>query len=133
MSAASNYLENKILDHVIGGSDYTRPATIYFALFTVAPSDAGGGTEVSGNGYARVAMTNNSTNFPAASGGSKTNAVAVVFPTATGNWGTVSHYGVFDASSGGNLIVHGAMTTAKLVENGDTASYPVSSFSLTVS
>lgn len=133
MSAASDYLENKILDHIVGGGDYTRPANLYFAFFTVAPTDAGGGTEVSGNGYARVAMTNNSTNFPAASGGSKTNGVAIVFPTATGNWGTITHYGVFDAASGGNLLFHGALSASKLVENGDTPSYPVSSMTFTVS
>lgn len=131
MSAASDYLENKILDHILGGVDFTRPATVHFAFFTIAPTDAGGGTEVTGGGYARVAVTNNSTNFPTASGGSKSNGTAIVFPTASAGWGTVSHYGVFDAASGGNLLFHGALSAAKLVETGDTPSYPVGAMTFT--
>lgn len=127
MAALSDYLENKILDHILGGVDFARPANIHFALYTVGPTDSGGGTEVSGNGYSRLAMANNSTNFPAASGGSKSNGAAIVFPTATGNWGTITHVGIFDAASGGNLLWHGALSAAKLVESGDTPSYPVSS------
>lgn len=103
----SDYLENKILDHVLGGGDYTRPATVYVGLFTTAPSDTGGGTEVSGGSYARVAVTNNATNFPAASSGSKSNGTAITFPAATANWGTVVAFGIFDASSGGNLLYWG--------------------------
>lgn len=133
MSAASDYLENKILDHILGGSDLTRPSTVYFAFFTAAPSDAGGGTEVSGGSYARVAVTNNSTNFPAAVGGSKSNGTAIVFPTASAGWGTITHYGVFDAASGGNLLFHGALAASKLVETGDTPSYPVGAMTFTAS
>jgi len=83
----SNYLENKVLDHVLGGGDYTRPATVYVALYTVAPSDTGGGTEVTGGSYARAAVTNNSTNWPAASGGEKSNGTEITFETATASWG----------------------------------------------
>lgn len=81
----SNYLENALLDHALGGGNYTRPATVYIALFTVAPSDAGGGTEVSGNNYSRAAVTNDATNFPAASGGAKSNGVAITFATPSGS------------------------------------------------
>lgn len=102
--AKSTYLANKVLDHVLGGGDYTRPATVYLALFTVAPSDSGGGTEVSGNAYARKAVTNDSTNFPAASAGSKTLATDVVWPAPTGSWGTVVAVALFDASTAGNLL-----------------------------
>ena len=97
----SDYLENEILDHVLGGGDFTRPATVYLALFTVTPTDAGGGTEVTGGAYARVAVTNNATNFPAASGGSKSIGAQFDFPEATANWGTVVALGIFDASTAG--------------------------------
>jgi hypothetical protein len=86
MAGKSEYLENAILDHVLGGPDYTRPGTLYIALYTVAPTDAGGGTEVAGGSYARVAVTNNSTNFPAAAGGAKTNGTLIEFAEATANW-----------------------------------------------
>lgn len=101
----SDYAENKVLDHIFGGGDFTRPATLHLALFTTVPNDAGsGGVEVSAAGYARVAVTNNSTNFPAASGGIKSNGTAINFATATTSWGNVKAVGVYDASSGGNLI-----------------------------
>ena len=80
----SNFLELEILDHVFRNSAYTAPSTIYVALFTSAPNDAGGGTEVSGNGYARQSMA-----FSAASSGSIANSGSVEFPTATGDQGTI--------------------------------------------
>lgn len=119
----SNYLENKVLDHVLGGGDYTRPSTVYVALYTSAPNDAGGGAEVSGGSYARVAVTNDTTNWPAASGGAKSNGTDIVFPTATANWGTVVAFGILDASSGGNLLYWADLTTSKVVSNGDTAKF----------
>lgn len=100
----SDYLESKVLDHLLGRTTYTAPATVYVALYTTAPTDAGGGTEVSGGGYARKAVTNDATNWPAASGGSKANGTAIAFPEATANWGTVVAWGLFDASSDGNLL-----------------------------
>lgn len=100
----SNFLELELLDHVFGAAAYTAPATLYVAAFTVAPSDTGGGTEVTGGAYARVAVTNNATNFPAASAGLKSNGTAITFPQATASWGTVVGIGIFDASSGGNLL-----------------------------
>jgi hypothetical protein len=125
MSALSDYLENEIADHILGGGDYTRPATVYAALFTSGPTDAGGGTEVSGSGYARVAITNNLTNWPAASGGTKANGTAISFPSASGSWGTVTHFAIFDATSGGNMLLHGALSASKTVGSGDTPSFGV--------
>lgn len=122
----SDYLENQILDHVLGGGDYTRPATVYVALYTVAPTDSGGGTEVSGGSYARVAVTNNATNWPAASGGSKANGTAIAFPEATADWGTVLAWGIFDAASGGNLLYYGTLAANKTISTGDTASFAAS-------
>lgn len=98
----SNFLELSILNHWLGNSAYSAPATVHFALFTVAPTDAGGGTEVTGGSYARVVVTNNLTNFPSAN--PKSNAGAITWPTATADWGTIVAVGVFDAASSGNLL-----------------------------
>lgn len=126
----SDYLENKVLDHVLGGPDYTRPATVYAALYTTSPADAGGGTEVSGGGYARVAITNNSTNWPPAAGGAKANGTDIVFPTATASWGTIVAVGLFDALTGGNLLYWATLDTPKDVGAGDTARISTGSFTL---
>lgn len=133
MSAAADYLENKILDHIFGGSDYTRPATLYIALFTSAPTDAGGGTEVSGGSYARAAVTNNSTNFPAAVAGSKSNATALTFAAATGAWGTVTHVAIFDSLTGGNMLFSGALNASKTIQSGDVYSISIGQLVITAS
>ena len=121
----SDYLENKLLDHVLGGADYTRPATVYVALYTVAPTDAGGGTEVSGGAYARVAVTNNATNFPAASGGAKSNGTEIIFPEATASWGTVVALAILDAAAAGNFLYWADLTTSKAIASGDTVKFAV--------
>ena len=121
----SDYLENKLLDHVLGGADYTRPATVYVALYTVAPTDAGGGTEVSGGAYARVTVTNNATNFPAASGGAKSNGTEIIFPEATASWGTVVALAILDAAAAGNFLYWADLTTSKAIASGDTAKFAV--------
>lgn len=120
----SNYLENVLLDHQLGGPDYVRPATVYIALYTVAPTDAGGGTEVSGGNYSRVALTNDATNFPAASGGNKSNGTTIAFPVPSAGWGVVTHFGIFDASSGGNLLRWGPLSISKTVDPGDLINFP---------
>lgn len=127
MGSKSDYLENKVLDGVLGGPALSLAATVYVALFTVAPSDAGGGTEVTGGSYARVAVTNNATNFPAAAGGSKSNGTEITFVEATASWGTIVASAVFDAASGGNMLLHGTVTTPKAIESGDTARFPAGS------
>lgn len=127
----SDFLENKVLDHLLGATTYTPPATLYMGLFTANPSDSGGGTEVTGGSYARVSVTNNTTNWPAASGGSKSNGTAITFPTATANWGTVTAFGIFDASTAGNLLFWGTLTTSKAVDNGDTASFASGALTVT--
>jgi len=131
MAGKSDYLENKVLDFLLGGVSYTPPATVYIALFTAAPTDAGGGTEVSGGGYARVAVTNNTTNFPAASNGSKSNGTTITFPTATADWGTVVAVGIFDAATNGNLLFWANLTTSKTIQNGDTAQFAAGSLTFT--
>lgn len=127
----SDYLENKLLDHVLGGPDYTRPATVYIALYTVAPTDAGGGTEVTGGSYARKDVTNNITNWPAAAGGAKSNGTEITFVTATANWGTVVAFAIFDTVTAGNMMHWADLTLSKLISNGDTAKFAVGDIDLT--
>lgn len=130
----SNYLETALLNHVYGGGDYTRPATVYIALFTAAPTDAGGGTEVTGGSYVRKAVTNNATNFPAAVSGapsSKTNGTTISFVAATASWGTVVAFGIFDAVSGGNLMNWGDLAVSKLIDVDDIAEFPAGTLVIT--
>jgi len=123
----SNYLELEVLDHVFGGSAYTAPGTIYAALFTVAPSDTGGGTEVSGGSYARQSMA-----FGTAASGSISNSGSVEYPTATADYGTVVAMGLFDAASSGNLLAYGNLTTSKTVSNGDVFRFNASSVTISL-
>jgi hypothetical protein len=123
MAGKSNYLEGALLNEVLGGTGYTPAATTYVALYTAAPTDAGGGTEVSGGSYARSSVTNNATNWPAAAGTprSKSNGTAIAFAAPTANWGTVTHFGIFDASTSGNLLYWGALSASKVINGGDGA------------
>lgn len=137
MSALSDYLENELLDHLLRGpaAAYTKPA-LHFALFTAAPGDAGGGTEVTGGSYARATITNDNTAFPqcAATGTpTKTNALAITFPTATATWGIVTHWGIFDAPSGGNLLAYGALSATRTVASGDVPRFVAGAISFTMS
>ena len=127
MGSKSDYLENEILDHVLGQGAYSAP-TPYLGLYTAAPTDAGGGTEVSGGSYARVAI---SAKFGAASGGSSANTASIDFPTATASWGTVVAFGIFDASTAGNLLYWGALDTNKSVGDGDTPSFGTGTLTIT--
>lgn len=124
----SDYLENKILDHTTGKTSYTKP-TAYVGLYTAAPSDAGGGTEVSGSNYSRV--TTAAGDWNAAASGSTSNANAITFPTPSGSWGTVTHFGIFDAATTGNLLWWGSLTTSKTIGSGDTASFAAGALVLT--
>lgn len=116
--AMTTFLANKILDHVFSAAAYTAPVNITVALYTAAPSDAGGGTEATGGGYARVSLVNNATNFPAAASGSKSNGVAIDFGTFTADLGTITHVGLFDGST--NLLMWGALNQSRIVKNGDS-------------
>jgi hypothetical protein len=129
----SDYLENKLLDHLLKNTAYTKP-DLYFALLTAAPSDSGGGTECTGGSYARKQITNDNTSFPQCAvfgTPKKSNAVAIAFPTATAAWGTVTHWAVYDASTSGNLLIHGPLASANSVSSGDTPSIAVGQISIT--
>ena len=123
----SNYLENAVINAVLRNTSYTSPTTVYVGLFTSDPTDAGSGTEVSGGSYARTSVT-----FGAPSNGTSTNSAAVEFPQATGSWGTVSHIGIWDASSTGNLLYHTALDTSKTIETGDIFKIASGSLSVTL-
>jgi len=129
MAALSDHAEKLLLDWMMTTGSATRPTAWYVGLFTAAPSDAGGGTEVSGSGYSRQAVT-----FAAAStpGGTTSNTGDVSFTAAGGNWGTITHIGIFDASTSGNLLWHGAMTASKIVNDGDTLQFSTGNIDLTI-
>lgn len=124
MAAKSDYLENKILDHVLKVAAYTQPANVYVALFTAAPSDSGGGTEVAGGSYARQTST-----WAAASGGATANSASINFPNMPAC--TVTHVALFDAVSGGNMLYHGALTASQVVAAGNTFTFAIGELDVT--
>ena len=142
MAAMTDYLENKLIDWFFRGqaigitgasaASGTGPTNLYFALFTAAPSDAGGGTEVTGGSYARVTYASTLANWAGTQGagttaassgtsGTTSNNNAITFPAPTANWGVVTHMALFDASTGGNMISHVALSQSKTINNGDAA------------
>lgn len=122
----TNYLETELLDHVFAGNSYTSPAAVYVGLFTAAPGEAGGGTEVSGGSYVR-----RSASF-SVSGNLATTSAAIEFPTATANWGTVTHIGIFDASSAGNMLAYATLTASKTIDSGDVFRIPAGDIDITL-
>jgi hypothetical protein len=121
----SNTYETIVLKFAFNADSVTRPTNWYLGLFTSNPGE-GGGTEISGNGYTRKAVT-----FTV-SGDTATNSGAVEFDVATGSWGTISHVAVFDASSGGAQIAYAALTTAKAIDTGDVLRFPVGDVDVTL-
>jgi len=110
----SNYLELLVLDAVLGQTALPAIGNVYFALYSATPSDTGGGTELTGNGYARVQVTNNATNFPAASAGAKTVGTDVTFPANSSGgaaWAAAIAWAMLDASTAGNFLLWGPMTS----------------------
>jgi hypothetical protein len=142
MSAISDYLENKLVDHLFRAQTLSAPATLHVGLLTAAPSDSGGGTEISGSNYSRASVTSSlsnwagtqsagSTTASSGSGGQTSNNGAITFATPSGTWGTASHFGIYDAASGGNLLFWGALAVAKTINQGDTVSFPAGSLTIT--
>lgn len=137
MGSFSDYLEKEILDHILGNSAYSAPATVYIGLWTAALADAHNGSqtgEVSSGSYVRKAVANNATNWPPASGttATKSNGTTITFVTATAGWGTVTHFAILDAASAGNIIGWGQLTEAKIIGNGDTASFEIGDLDVTL-
>ena len=122
----TNFLETEILDHVFAGAAYSAPSTHYLGLFTSAPGETGGGTELSGSAYVRKAVAFTT------SGNTTSNNAAVEFPTATGSWGTVTHVGVFDASTSGNLMAYATLSSSKAIATGDVFRVPSGDLDITL-
>lgn len=127
MSEMSNYLENGLLNAVLRNTSYTSPTTVYVGLYTSNPGEGNTGTEVSGNSYARKSAT-----FGSPSDGVCTNSAAVEFDQATGSWGTISHVGLLDAITSGNLLFYTDITTSKTIETGDIFKIAAGSLSVTL-
>ena len=125
MAEMSNYLENALINATLRNTSYTSPTNVYVCLFTTDPTDAGTGTEVSGGSYTRQSVT-----FAAPSNGVSASNAAVEFPQATGSWGTVTHIGILDALTTGNLLYHTALDVSKAIDTGDI--FKIASGSLTV-
>ena len=146
MGSFSDFLEKKILDEWWGNNTLTVSGTLYVGLATAAITDATTGISVTeppttsgGNptAYARVAVTNNSTNFPNATGTSPTtkqNGTAINFPVCTTNWGTVTDFFFADGSavSTGSILGWGTLTTAKTINSGDSSSFAINSITITL-
>lgn len=153
--AMSNYLENKLIDHLFRGVSFSAPTTLYIALLTTAAVDSdtgttissGGGTGVevssSGTNYSRVQLNPSTTNWAntqqsgtgvsSGSGGTTSNSVVVTFPTATGSWGTVTGIAIVDASTNGNIHFYGTLGTNKTVGTDDILQFTANQISVALS
>lgn len=129
MAALSDYAEKLLLDWSMTTGSATRPTAWYVALYTAAPSDSGGGTEVTGSGYARQSVTFDAASSP---GGTTSNNNVVSFTASGGSFGTVTHIGIHTASTGGQLLWHGSMTASKTVADGDTLEFSIGNIDLTL-
>jgi len=131
MSSFSDYTENLVLTWLLTSGSATRPTAWYVGLFTAAPSDTGGGTEVAGNAYARVAT--GTIGVSGTSPTTATNSAAIEFSAASGgNWGTVTHAAIFDASTSGNMLAWAELTTSRTINDGDVFRIPASSLTITL-
>ena len=123
----SNTFETHVLQYVFTTASVTRPTAWYVGLFTADPTDTGSGaTEITGNNYSRVSATFS------VNGATATTSAAVEFAAATGSWGTISHIGIFDAASGGNLIAHSALSASKAIGTGDVFRIPTGDLDITL-
>jgi len=127
MAEMSNYLENALINGTLRGTTYTAPTTTFLALYTSDPTDADTGTEVSGGSYARQSIT-----MGAPSNGASTNSAAIEYPQCTADWGTVTHVGIRDAVTSGNLLYHTALDTSKVIANGDIFKITAGNLSVTL-
>lgn len=133
MGSFSDFLELEVLDQIFGALDYAEPATLYIALSTADPTEDGSGlAEPAGGSYARKSVDNNKTTWTTAAAGALANAIAIEFVQATGDWGTITHFAIMDAASGGNMLGYGVLGTAKAIDNGDTARFAIGELDITL-
>lgn len=131
MSSFTDHTESLVLTWLLTSSTATRPTAWYVGLFTAAPSDTGGGTEVTGNAYARVAT--GTMNVSGTSPTTATNAAAIEFAAASGgNWGSIGWAAIFDASTGGNMLAWAALSTARTINDGDVLRIPAGDLDVTL-
>ena len=130
MANASDYLEEQLLNHILENITFTSPTGVFLALSTADPLDSGAGiAEPVGNGYARVNVVGGFT--VSSPGGTASNTAAIEFPEASGSWGTITHWAIFDASSGGNMLFHGALTASVAIGGGVVARFIAGAFVIT--
>lgn len=127
MAEMSNFLEDALINATLRNTSYTSPTTTYLALYTNDPTDADTGTEITGGSYVRQAIT-----FSSPSGGATSNSSAIEFPQATADWGTITHVGIRDAVTSGNLLYHSALDTSKTIANGDIFKITSTNLSVTL-
>ncbi|MGZ4968054.1 MAG: phage tail fiber protein [Methylobacter sp.] len=134
MTAFSNYTENQILAHIFRSGSFTKPSALYVGLITaVSSGETGSVTEVSGGSYARTACNPSDSNWSAASNnGTTSNAVAITFPAATADWGTITYFGIWDASTSGNLILYAPMTVPRNITTGSTPSFAIGALTVQI-
>ncbi len=134
MSAFSDYMEAKVIDWTLRGTAMgTAPANVYISLHTAATTDAGGGTEVTGNAYARKAVSTTGSFSAPGVAGQTSNSAEIAFAAASGgSWGTVVNFGIWDAATAGNMLYHGALTASKLVGDGDIFRFAASQLVITL-
>lgn len=130
MASFSDYTENLVLNFLFTTNAATRPTAWYVGLFTAAPGEAGGGTEVTGSGYARKVTGTITVSGTATTA---TNSAAIEFDPATGgNWGTITHAAIFDAETSGNMLAYAPLTTQRIINDGDVFRVPASSLTITL-
>lgn len=129
-----DYLRDAFINSVLRNTAFpAEPANVYVGLFTTATAPDGSGTEVTGGSYARVAVsTTGGWDAPTGDPSATQNSADITFTQATANWGTVTHYGIFTASSGGNLLFWGPLASSRTINNGDIAKFLAGALDLTV-
>jgi hypothetical protein len=127
MAEFTNYAETKIYDHMLRNTAWTSPVTVYVALHTADPTETGAVAEISGNGYIRKAAA-----FAASTDGVGSTSGDVTYDQATGDWGTISHFSIWDAESAGNALMYSSVTTPKAVNSGDTAKFTAGDITVTI-
>jgi hypothetical protein len=143
MSQMTNYLENKLVDHLFRAQSLAAPTSLHVSLHTADPTDTGGSEVAAGNGYARAAVTSSLANWAgtqsagstlasSGTGGQTSNNGVINFPTPTNTgWGTVTHFAIWDAATSGNPLLYGALTTSKTINGGDAVSFAAGTLTVT--
>lgn len=131
MGSFANFWEDEILDHLFMKGSYTMPTNLWIGLSTADPADdASGLAEPSGNNYSRVSTDGDDWN--GSSGGATANAADITFPEASGSWGTITHFAIFDAATEGNMVAHGSLSVSKSIGSGDTAKFAAGDLDVTL-